>query len=98
MRGGIDIAIRPAIPAEACARRVSHRHRASVHALLRLAHYLIVTLGVLYALKVGFSVDLTNVAVIVGFLSVGIGFGLQYIAADIASGFILLFERPVSSR
>lgn len=63
--------------------------------LLRLIHYLIITLGVLYALKIGFSVDLTSVAVIFGFLSVGIGFGLQYLAADIASGFILLFERPV---
>ena len=63
--------------------------------LLRLIHYLIIALGVLYALKIGFSIDLTSVAVIFGFLSVGIGFGLQYLAADIASGFILLFERPV---
>jgi len=65
------------------------------YTLLRLAHYVIIVAGSLYAIKVGFSVDLTGVAVILGFLSVGIGFGLQYIAADIASGFILLFERPV---
>jgi len=65
------------------------------YTLLRLVHYLIISLGVLYALKIGFSVDLTSVAVILGFLSVGIGFGLQYAASDIASGFILLFERPV---
>jgi small-conductance mechanosensitive channel len=63
--------------------------------LLRLVHYVIISLGVLYALKIGFSIDLTSIAVIVGFLSVGIGFGLQYAASDIASGFILLFERPV---
>ena len=63
--------------------------------LLRLAHYLIIAFGVLYAMKIGFSIDLTSIAVIVGFLSVGIGFGLQYVASDIASGFILLFERPV---
>lgn len=65
------------------------------YTLLRLVHYLIVTLGVLYAVKIGFSVDLTSIAVILGFLSLGIGFGLQYLAADMASGFILLFERPV---
>ena len=65
------------------------------YTLLRLAHYLIITFGVLYALKIGFSVDLTSIAVILGFLSLGIGFGLQYLAADVASGFILLFERPV---
>lgn len=65
------------------------------YTLLRLVHYLIIAIGLLYAMKIGFSVDLTSIAVIVGFLSVGIGFGLQYVAADIASGFILLFERPV---
>jgi small-conductance mechanosensitive channel len=65
------------------------------YTLLRLVHYVIVALGLLYAIKVGFSVDLTSVTVILGFLSVGIGFGLRNIAADLASGFILLFERPI---
>lgn len=65
------------------------------YTLLMLVHYMIIVLGVLYGLKLGLSLDLTGVAVILGFLSVGIGFGLQYVAADILSGFILLFERPV---
>jgi len=55
----------------------------------------VVALGSLLALKTGFSLDLTSIAVVFTALSVGIGFGLQYIAADIASGFILLFERPI---
>lgn len=65
------------------------------YTLLRVVHYMIMALALLWAIRVGFSVDLTGVAVILGFLSVGVGFGLQYLAADIASGFILLFERPL---
>ena len=65
------------------------------YTLGRLTLYVIVALGSLLALKTGFNLDLTSIAVVFTALSVGIGFGLQYIAADIASGFILLFERPV---
>src|ERR1700730_8989870 len=65
------------------------------YTLGRITQYLIVTIGLLLALKAAFSLDLTSIAVLFTALSVGIGFGLQYIAADIASGFILLFERPV---
>jgi potassium efflux system protein len=65
------------------------------YTLLRIMHYVIMILGTLWAVKLGFSIDLTGVAVILGFLSVGVGFGLQYIASDLASGFILLFERPL---
>jgi small-conductance mechanosensitive channel len=61
----------------------------------RLTQYLIITLGLLVALSFGVGLNLTSIAVLFTALSVGIGFGLQYIAADIASGFILLFERPV---
>jgi len=39
--------------------------------------------------------DFTSLAVAFTALSIGIGFGLQFIAGDIASGFIILFERPV---
>jgi small-conductance mechanosensitive channel len=65
------------------------------YTIARLVRYLILTIGILVTLKQAFAVDLTSIAVIFTALSVGIGFGLQYLAADIASGFILLFERPV---
>lgn len=65
------------------------------YTVLRLIHYLVITLGVLFALKTAFNLDLTTLAVVFTALSVGIGFGLQFIAGDLASGFILLFERPV---
>ena len=60
----------------------------------RLVKYAVIVVGILLALQ-PFGINLTSIAVVFTALSVGIGFGLQYIAADIASGFILLFERPI---
>lgn len=65
------------------------------YTITRLVKYALLIAGVLLALKQAFAIDLTSIAVVFTALSVGIGFGLQYIAADIASGFILLFERPI---
>ncbi|MDX6484420.1 MAG: hypothetical protein QOE95_2191 [Gaiellaceae bacterium] len=63
--------------------------------ILRLVHYVVIAVGLIIALRIGVEADFTSLAVAFTALSIGIGFGLQFIAGDIASGFIILFERPV---
>jgi small-conductance mechanosensitive channel len=79
-------------------RRIARRHHIDPglrYTICRLIRYVVIMIGTLVAVKQAFAVDLTSIAVIFTALSVGIGFGLQYLASDIASGFILLFERPI---
>lgn len=62
--------------------------------LLRISQYLIIFSGVIIAFQT-IGVDLTGLAVVLGFLSVGIGFGLQNVTSNFIAGLILLFERPI---
>jgi small-conductance mechanosensitive channel len=50
--------------------------------------------GLLFALS-AVGVDLTALSVLGGALGVGIGFGLQKLAANYISGFVILFERSL---
>lgn len=62
--------------------------------LIKIIRYGLLCFAVLLALSTS-GFNLSNLALIGGALSVGIGFGLQKITSNLISGFIMLFDRSV---
>jgi potassium-dependent mechanosensitive channel len=69
-------------------------HRGLPYAISKMVFYGMM-LVVLYAAVTKAGVELNKFTVITGALGVGVGFGLQNIVNNFASGLILLFERPI---
>ncbi|MFO7541924.1 MAG: mechanosensitive ion channel [Thiobacillus sp.] len=63
-------------------------------ALVKLSKFVLLVLAFLLALN-AVGIDLTALAVFGGALGVGLGFGLQRIASNFISGFIVLFDRSI---
>lgn len=64
------------------------------YAIATLSGYLILLLGFVLAVAAA-GVDLNRFTLLAGAFGVGLGFGLQNVVNNFASGLILLFERPV---
>ena len=68
--------------------------RGVANSVSSLSYYAVVIAGLFVALAAaGFEVS--QLAIVVGALGVGIGFGLQNVVNNFVSGMILMFERPI---
>ena len=62
--------------------------------LANLGYYFLVAMTFVFGLK-SVGIDLSSLTILVGALSVGIGFGLQNIVSNFISGIILIFEKSI---
>jgi len=69
--------------------------RGAGQSAITLINYTIYALGVVMA-ATALGLQSTQLAVVIGALSLGIGFGLQTIVNNFVSGLILIFERPIT--
>ena len=74
----------------------SRLDRGSKESMVSLTGYVGVMIVFLVSLSVA-GLELANLALIAGALSVGIGFGLQNVVNNFVSGIVLLFERPIKT-
>ncbi len=68
--------------------------RGSRYAITKLSSYAIYTVGTVLVLRL-LGVAWGDIQWLVAAMSVGLGFGLQEIFANLVSGLIILFERPI---
>jgi small-conductance mechanosensitive channel len=62
--------------------------------ITKFAYFFLVSLGVLLGVNAA-GVDLTTLTVLTGALGFGLGFGLQAIASNFVSGFVLLMDKSI---
>ncbi|HEY9189498.1 MAG TPA: mechanosensitive ion channel domain-containing protein [Sulfurovum sp.] len=67
---------------------------ASAKMISGFGYYFIALITLLVALK-SIGLDFSNLGLIAGALSIGIGFGLQTLVSNLAAGIILMFERTI---
>jgi small-conductance mechanosensitive channel len=72
----------------------SREKKRGIGSWLLLIRISIITIGVLLAFAAA-GIPMDRVAIILGALSVGIGFGLQSLINNLVSGLILAFEKPI---
>lgn len=81
----------------ATGRVAAHRpniSRASLYALNRLLHYIVLTIGFAIGIS-SVGIDLSKFALFASALGVGVGFGLQNLIGNFVAGLTLLFERSL---
>ena len=73
----------------------SREKKGGIGSWLLLIRISIITIGVLLAFAAA-GIPMDKLAIILGALSVGIGFGLQSLINNLVSGLILAFEKPIN--
>jgi small-conductance mechanosensitive channel len=60
----------------------------------KFTHFLLIGLGILLGVNAA-GVDITTLNVLFGAIGLGLGFGLQSVASNFVSGFVLLMDRSI---